>query len=75
MSTCCGVSGAASPGSSTAPSMANVTAEEMEETGIGKQKYEGDAMKQYFILLVEAQCFLLRSNMRLFLLRIKLQGP
>lgn len=55
--------------------MANVTAEEMEETGIGKQKYEGNAMKQYFSLLVKAQFFFLHSNMRLFLLRIKLQGP
>lgn len=75
MSTCCGVSGAASPGSSTAPSIADVTAEEMQETGIYKQKYEGDTMKQYFIFRVKAQCFSLRSNMRLFLLRIKLQGP
>lgn len=63
MSTCCGVSGAASPGSSIAPSMAGVTAEEMEETGVDKYKYEDDAMKQYFILFVKSQCFSLCSNL------------
>lgn len=59
MSTCCGVSGAASPGSSIAPSMADVTAEEMEETGVGKQKYKDDAIKQqlsYLLSLSASLC-------------------